>query len=321
MQRYTRFYPPNGEISMKICSTLIIVTTMAALLLVVCPIQAQSGDGQNILYQTAFSTDPHWTTNNPRSDYWDPNKGMYHFGIEPSTGNYAWVPVEYDGGSFTLEYDLILEQVDDGATFRLGFSGTEMDRGKGPNVITEFTTTKYGRIMQLHMVNQNAKLMDVTSESSSYNGPTVTYGLNTTYHVMVIYDDNIKTLTERVTEKMTGKPVWSYYLNTLDPLKFMNRIYIGSVGDYGVTNKYAVGYIDNVRLYTPAPVTETPTIAVSQQPTSPLYTPHPTTRKPTTVPTTSPTPTPKSSPSIIVACAAFGIISAAAGMSKMRKNR
>jgi hypothetical protein len=307
---------------MKIRSTLIMVTMVAALLLVVFPMQAQSGDGQDILYQTAFSTDPHWTTNNPRSDYWDPNKGMYHFGIEPSTGNYAWVPVEYDGGSFTLEYDLTLEQVDDGATFRLGFSGTEMDRGKGPNVITEFTTTKYGKIMQLHLVNQNAKLMDVTSESSSYNGPTVTYGLNTTYHVVVVYDDDIKTLTERVTEKMTGKPVWSYYLNTLDSLKFMNRIYIGSVGDYGVTNKYAVGYIDNVRLYTPAPVTEAPTIAVSQQPTSPLYTPHPTTRKPTTVPTTtSPPTTPKSSPSIIAACAALGVIGTFAGMQIMRKNR
>jgi len=298
-----------------------IITMMAVLVLVVCPIQAQSGDGQNFLYQTAFSTDPHWTTNNPSSDYWDPNKGMYHFGIEPSTGNYAWVPVEYDGGSFTLEYDLVLEQVDDGATFRLGFSGTEMDRLKGPNAITEFTTTKYGRIMQLHLVTQNAKLKDVTSESSSYNGPTVKYVLNTTYHVMVIYDDDKKTLTERVTEKMTGKPVWSYYLNTLDSLKGMNRIYIGSVGDYGEMNQYAVGYIDNVRLYTPAPVTETPTIAVSQSPTSPLYTPHPTTRKPTAVPTTSPTPTPKSSPSIVVASAALGIIGAAAWMQKIRKNR
>ncbi len=71
----------------------------------------------------------------------------------------------------------------------------------------------------------------------------------------------------------------------------MNRIYLGSVGDYGQMFKYAIGEIDNVRLYAPAPVTETPTIAISSSTTSPpLYTPHPTTRKPTTVPTTSPTP-------------------------------
>ena len=298
-----------------------IVSMMAAVVLILCPIQAQSGDGQTMLYQTAFSTDPHWTTNNPRSDYWDSSKGMYHFGIEPSTGNYAWVPVEYEGGSFTLEYDLILEQVDDGATFRLGFSGPEMDRLKGPTALTEFTTTKYGKIMQLHMVTQNARLNDVTSESASYNGPTVHYVTNTTYHVMMIYDNDKTTLTERVTEKTTGKPVWSYYVNTWEPLKFMDRIYIGSVGDYGPTYKYAVGYIDNVRLYMPATVTETPTIAISQSPTSQLYTPHPTTRKPTTVPTTLPTPTPKSSPSIVVACTALGIIGAAAGMQMIRKNK
>ncbi len=306
---------------MKIYSTVMIVSVMAAIVLIVCPIQAQSGDSQNMLYQTAFSTDPHWTTNNPRSDYWDSNNGMYHFAIEPSTGNYAWVPVEYDGGSFTLEYDLILEQVDDGATFRLGFSGPEMDRLKGPNALTEFTTTKYGKIMQLHMVTQSARLNDVTSESASYNGPTVNYVTNITYHVMMIYDNDKTTLTERVTEKTTGKPVWSYYVNTWEPLKFMDRIYIGSVGDYGTTYKYAIGYIDNVRLYMPVTVTKTPTIAVSQSPTSQLYTPHPTTRKPTTVPTTSPTPTPKSSPAIVVACAAFGIIGAVAGIQKLRKNR
>jgi hypothetical protein len=306
---------------MKICSPFVIVTLMAAVVLIVCPIQALSGDGQTVIYQNTFSTDPHWTTNNPSSDYWDSNMGMYHFVIEPSTGNFAWVPVDYSGGSFTLEYDLILLQVDDGATFRLGFSGTEMDRLKGPNVVTEFTTTKYGNIMQLHLVTQNAKLNDVTSESASYGGPTIKYVTNTTYHVMVIYDDDKKTLTERVTEKTSGKPVWSYYVNTYEPLNLMNRLYIGSVGDYGVTFKYAVGYIDNVRLYTPAPVTETPTIAVSPSPTSQLYTPHPTTRKPTTVPTPSPTPTPKSSSSIVVACAALGFIGVAAGMQKMRKNR
>jgi len=311
---------------MKIFSTLMIATMIAAVVLIVCPIQALSSDGQITLYQTTFSTDPHWTTNNPRSDYWDSNTGMYHFAIEPSTGNYAWVPVAYDGGSFTLEYDLILEQVDDGATFRLGFTGPEMDRLKGPNALTEFTTTKYGKIMQLHVVTQNAKMSDVDSHTSldtgAYSGPTVNYVTNTTYHVMMVYDNDKNTLTERVTEKMTGKPIWSYYVNTGEPLKFMNRIYLGSVGDYGQMFKYAIGEIDNVRLYAPAPVTETPTIAISSSTTSPpLYTPHPTTRKPTTMPTTSPTPTPKSSPSIIVACAALGIIGAAAGIQKMRKNR
>ena len=268
---------------MKIHPALMILVMMAASVVLICPALALSNDGQTVLYQTTFSTDPHWTTNNPSSDYWDSSLAMYHFGIEPSTGNFAWVPVDYNGGSFTLEYDVIFSQVDDGATFRLGFSDTDMNRLKGPNVVSEFTTTKYGKIMQLHVVTQNAKLVDITSESASYPGPTVNFVTNTTYHVIDIYDDDKKTVTERVTEKNTGKQVWSYFVNTYEPLLGMNRLYIGSVGDYGPTFKYAVGYIDNVRLYTPAPVTETPTIAVSVSPSSQYYTPRPTTQKPTTM--------------------------------------
>jgi hypothetical protein len=306
---------------MKIHPALMILIMMAGAVVLICPALALSSDGQTVLYQTTFSTDPHWTTNNPSSDYWDPSMGMYHFAIEPSTGNYAWAPVDYNGGSFTLEYDVIFSQVDDGATFRLGFSYKEMDRLKGPNVVSEFTTTKYGKIMQLHVVTQNAKLIDVTSESASYGGSTVNYVTNTTYHVIVIYDDDKKTVTERVTEKNTGKQVWSYYVNTYEPLRGMDRLYIGSVGDYGVTFKYAIGFIDNVRLYTPAPVTETPTIAVSASPSSQYYTQHPTTRKPTTVATTMPTPTPKSSLSLAGAGASLGVVGALTVMNTMRKKK
>lgn len=293
---------------------------VAALILLACPVLADSGDGQTNLYQNAFSTDPHWTTNNPSSDYWDSSKGMYHFGIEPSTQNYAWTPVQYDQGPFTLEYDVTLEQVDDAATFRLGFSGTEMDRSKGPNVLTEFTTTKYGKVFNLRLLTQNQKLNEVMSTSASYNGPTVNFEMNKTYHVVVNYDADRKTLTERVTEKTSGTQIWNYYLNTWETLSGMNRIYIGSGGDYGTMNQYAIGYIDNIRLYTPVDVTVAPTEVTAQQTSAPAFTPRPTTKKPTTVPPT-PTLTPRSSPSIVVACGALGIIGAVASWQRMKKNR
>ena len=299
---------------------------VATLILLVCPIQAESGNGPTSLYVTAFSTNPQWTTNNPSSDYWDPGKGMYHFRIEPSTQNYAYTPpIEYVGGSFTLEYDVTLEQVDEGTSFRLGFSGTEMDRSKGPNVLTEFTNDpKYGNILWLRLVTMSAKLMEVNSHTSfdadSYRGPTFNFELNKTYHVVVNYDDTQKTLTERVTEKTTGKQVWSYYLNTWETLRGMNRIYIGSGGDYGSMFKYAIGYIDNVRLYAPAAVTVAPTEVTAQQSSAPAFTPRTTTRKPTTVPPT-PATTPTTSPSIVVACGSLGIMGAAASWQRMKKNR
>ena len=84
-------------------------------------LQALSDDNTvKVIYQTSFTTDPHWLTNNPSTNYWDPNLGMYHFSNEPSTGGYAYIPVDYERGSFTFEYDLILTRIDDGATFRFG---------------------------------------------------------------------------------------------------------------------------------------------------------------------------------------------------------
>ena len=36
---------------------------------------ADTDANQKVIYQETFSSDPHWQTNNPSSDYWDPNKG------------------------------------------------------------------------------------------------------------------------------------------------------------------------------------------------------------------------------------------------------
>lgn len=269
---------------------VLICVTVAAFLLACIPIVAADDIAYStVVYQTTFSSDPKWVTNNPSSDYWDADKGMYHFSIEPSTGNYAYYagsqyePLDYERGSFKLEYDVIFERVDasvnEGATFRLGFSGAEMDPLKGPMVLTQFTNAKYGQIMWLHLVTNGNKMTQVNSQSgdTAYNGPTVKYELNTTYHVAVSYNADNALVTMKVTEKRTGKDVWSYYVNVAQELHGMNRIFIGSVGDYGMMGLYATGYIDNVRLTKPAEIEETPVVT---------QTPVEITTRPTAIPTT-----------------------------------
>ena len=304
---------------MKNPQTFFILILAAVLIFLTCPIQADTG----VLYQSAFSTDPHWTTNNPSTDYWDQAQAMYHFGISPSTQNYAYSPaINYNTGAFTLEYDVTLAQVDQGATFRLGFSGSDMDLNKGPNVVTEFPNDpKYGQIMVLHVVSQSAKMEEVSSDTTSYSGPTVTYSLNTTYHVEVDYNDDTDVITETVTNKATGQQVWSYYVATQESLKGMNQIYIGSVGDYGTMGLYAIGWIDNVRLTVPVPVTPT---TPTTQPTTPLptYSMHPTTKTTTFAPLTPiPTTTKKSPSSGLLALAALGIAGTCAVVMRINEKR
>jgi hypothetical protein len=305
------------------CSLLVVL----CLVFVVLPVQAES-DGstsQKVIYQTAFSSDPHWTTNSPSSDYWDPSAGMYHFSLEPSTGNYAYIPIENMNGDFTFEYDVILDRVDDGATFRFGLTGAEMDFNKGPNVVSMFSNGKHDRIMWLHVVTTASKQMEVNSQSDdtltsgsiAYKGSTVKYELNKTYHVTVDYDEASTTLTMRVTEKAGGKEIWAYFIKTVESIRDMNRIYLGSRGDYGSMFAYARGYIDNVRLTQPGPaITPEPTYSPAEIP-SVVTTKAPTTRP--LVPTPLPTDTPESPSGALPAVLALGIIGTCCALRGMKK--
>jgi hypothetical protein len=315
-------------------TSAILILIMTCLLALALPVTAQVAGDQpiNVIYQNSFATDPHWTTNNPDTDYWDPGLEMYHFALEPSTGAYAYTKIDgYDKGPFTFEYDVILNQVDPGATFRMGFSGSEMDPGKGPNVLTEFTNAKFGPILWLHLVTPGNKMVEVNSQNddeltsgpTAYAGPTVKYELNKTYHVTVDYNADQNILTMKVNEKTSGTQIWSYYVNTGEDLHGMNRIYIGSIGDYGPMSIYASGYIDNIRLTSPAAVTPVATSAVTAATTMATSVPARTpVQKPTaTLPTPYPSESPTQSPlSVIPVMAALGVAGMCFGRFLQRKD-
>jgi len=302
----------------------------ACLVFTVLPVQAdnEGSMSQKVIYQTPFSSDPRWETNSPSSDYWDPSTGRYHFSIEPSTGNYAWKAIDPMEGSFTFEYDVIFDRVDDGAAFRFGLTGTEMDFNKGPNVLTMFSNGKHDRIMSLHLVTVASKQMEVNSQTEdyltsgniAYKGPTVRYELNKTYHVVLEYDDASKTATMRVSDKASGKEIWSYYLKTVENFRGVNRIYFGSRGDYGGMYTYARGYIDNVRLTVPGPaVTAEPTFGSVETATT-VVTTKKTPALPTPLPTALPPDTPESPATALPAVLALGIIGTCFALRGMKKS-
>ena len=318
---------------MKTRTILLTLIVAACCLLAVQPIQAQNGDSQTSVYQTTFGSNPNWITNTGGASsnyYWDSGKAMYYFSIEPSSGSYSYIPVDFDDGSFTLDYDVIITRIDSGATFRMGLSGSEMDPSKGPNVISMFTNAKYGQIMWLHYVSTGNKLVEVNSQSAAvemgtdaYKGATVKYDVNKTYHITVNYNDDTKVLSMNVKEWQSGNDIWSYFIQCGENLRGLNRIYLGSKGDYGMQNIYAKGYIDNVRFTVPSNepvISETPAAAVPVATTPTAVT---TTKKPTpkvTVPTPYPTETPQSPPSGILPIVALGIAGAVCYISAIRKN-
>ena len=69
-----------------------------------------SAQDWQVVYQTDFSTDPGWTTDDSNLYYWDSSDSTY-FTDQVSIsygGHYAGYDAGYDGGSFLLEWDAIV---------------------------------------------------------------------------------------------------------------------------------------------------------------------------------------------------------------------
>lgn len=258
-----------------------------------------------IVYQTDFSSDPGWMTNNPSYYYWDVGKEAYRFQTEGGTNGYSFVPVVYDGGPFVLEYDVIIDSMEPDGEVRFGITGTEMDISRGTVVLGEFSQTSYGKIMSLLVIDPNNHLYKTSSRAEDYCGQlpncyTREFALNTTYHVTVRYNDQMNQADIKVTRADTGELAWGYFVGISNAMHSLNRLAITTKGDYATGNR-AIGSIDNVVYSTFREVTPTPTTTV---PTT-----IPTTATPTATPTPTPTPTSAAgSPAVVVlALAAAGL--------------
>lgn len=304
---------------------LIFFLAAGFLVLAVPLVYAETLVRDTVVYETTFTTDPNWITNGPRSYYWVPDKGIYHYAIEPGTGGYAYVGVADAEGSYTLEYDVTPTSTVENSAFRFGYTTKEMDRTTGPVIMSEFTNGKYGRLMWLRAVTTSNKLMEISSQAFSYGektgAPTVNFEDNRTYHVVVQFDDQRDMLTMQVADKAKDTELWGYFINTKEDMKGMDRIAIGPLGDYGDNGPVAEGYIDNVRLtfkktitVTDTPMTGTTTLAGETF----THTPVKTTTLPATV--AEPASTPQSPLSPAGAAVAIGMMAAAVLYGRGRLN-
>jgi hypothetical protein len=288
-------------------------------------VHAAYSDEREILYRTDFSMNHDWQTNSPSRYYWDQANGRYRYRIEPSTGSYSFVSVDYKDTAFTLEYDVTPMKTGPDTAFRLGIGGKEMDFTKGPCVISYFTDDKNGNLMGLRVITRSNHMLEVTSYAYSYGGingkfPTVRYADGQTYHVIVQYSLPEQMVSMTVSNKADGTQLWSYFVKPDEDLHGMSRLYITSIGDYGGGTNYAEGYLDNVVLSVPEPaVQDARTAATTQPATSPATK---ITTKPPATPATQPpgTPGPTRSPApSLTAIGALGVAALAPAALIARK--
>jgi hypothetical protein len=275
-----------------VCFFLVICTA-----LFVAP--AIAAEERVVLYQADFSGDPGWITNSPSHYYWDVQRQMYHFETEGGTNGYTYFPVDYSDGPFTLEYDLLITSLNKDGAVRFGMTSSDMDISKGVNVFGIFEEMDGTRIMGISVIDQNNHLHEKTSQYLSYcedvpQCETKEFVENSTYHILIRYNEELMQADIKVNDKATGELVWGYFVTIGRELHFLNRLAISTKGDYRLGNN-AEGYIDNVILTTYRPVV--PTTEVTMIPTT-----VPTTIPPITTP--PPTESPLGLPAIICALGA-----------------
>src|SRR5271157_1759323 len=189
---------------MKIVTVVIVSAALILLLLSVLPAMADNQSPAQVkvvMYQTDFTTNPNWQTNSPSRYYWDPQKEMYHYLVQGGTGGYAYVPVTYDNGPFTLEYDWYPLRTDEDTSFQFGMGSSEMDITRGTNVLSMFPYTKYGKIMSLQVISDSNNKLEIDSAHASYSGPTVNFDDNQSYHVVVRYSKDLLNADINITYK------------------------------------------------------------------------------------------------------------------------
>jgi hypothetical protein len=226
---------------------------------------ARSAETSTTIYSTDFSSNPDWVTNNPYTNHWDEELGMYHYALRDSTDTYVGKYVPYRGESFELEYDLLPVRTDFQSSFRLGLSNRDMYINQGTTIFSEFENGPYGKIMWLRVIDQSNQRREVSSYAQSYGGPSVRFSDGIPYHVILDYNREQKTAGIAISFLSNSSSLWGYTLSSISNLGGMNYISLSTKGDYENPNAVADGYIDNVsmRLIISSGTTESPTATSS----------------------------------------------------------
>jgi hypothetical protein len=196
-----------------------------------------------VIYQTDFSSDPGWTTNDPTNQYWDTGQGAYHEKIWDTGNQYAYVNVPFESGrSYRLAFDTYLVRADWAGDMRFGLGDADMNVFAPVTFGVGYWTQDFG--------GQVIGISHFSHESGNGGGdPYVAqFSLNTWYHNDFVYDADAETLCLTVTKVADGTMVGTQTRTGVGDFVGIDRLYISSVGDDYAPGETGEGYIDNVVL-------------------------------------------------------------------------
>ena len=143
---------------------------------------------RQVVYETNFSTDPGWTTDQPANFYWESGWETYFIhqtnypeAYEPD--RYTFVRVPYSGGPFRLEWDLEMLRCDWSAGISFGLFDSNL-RYRGAVVgsaalCVEYANPDQGRVFTI---------IGYQDTTGLYSDNWTRFDLNVWYHNVFEYD-------------------------------------------------------------------------------------------------------------------------------------
>jgi Tol biopolymer transport system component len=177
--------------------SLLTILLSGLMLIAACPAIANNWQ---VVYQTDFSTDPGWITNEPSRYYWNSSEGTFfanQFNINGG-GCYAYRNVAHRGeDSFRLEWDMIVNSIDYAAALSFGLYANDLQADAPP--------ANYAQVI-LGSEDRGLVAFLAWANPTTYGGGSSAYfSLNTWYHIVMEYDAAAHTLKADVTVRDTGE--------------------------------------------------------------------------------------------------------------------
>ena len=216
------------------------------------------------IYNTSFSTDPGWITDQPGNYMWDADTQSYSARVENhwpgySPSRYFYHQINDTTGGFTLQWDTKLTRVDWSAAVLFGLMDSHLygggGAGNGNEVYVVYANPDQGNTIAIYIGGSAGG-----AEAGSSGG---VFALNQWYSNTITYDPALNEVAFVAKNRDTNAIVWSANLSVpgggfstdLDRIGGSNSgMAVGGIYNGVSETAIATGYIDNVAL-TPEPAT------------------------------------------------------------------
>jgi len=159
---------------------------------------------ETLKYSEHFDSDPGWITDQPENYYWESGSGTFHATTMNDPGGtatptrYAYVPVNYDGHSMRLEFDIRFDSVDWSAGVMFGLFDQYLNlwpstiAPEADSIFGSFGRADGGMYITLYVCDSGTgcqidQVVNVTSDDTWYHC-TIEYSTETKEATLVLRD-------------------------------------------------------------------------------------------------------------------------------------